>query len=314
MSAEALEEFQSVSNVTHTSPKAKIHCVVSGIPEDMKKGSGSSYFDGKLSDDNKSMRVYGYDPGVRRKLFESQTDETSAIIISGCSVKNARGSSTDLEVFVNKHATITKSDKVFTAPTSTTGQTTPIKEICDLSVNTFVEVKVTVCSVNDPQCITTKSLTCQELMVADSTGSTRLTVWENEINTMEKGKSYHLQNVSVREFKGNKFLSTSIKGSLIKEIQDIGKVVQDQTQLEVITGPTRTTHIKNVKVVGVQKFDTYNACFTCNGKIIADDKDEEIGECAKCQTIQCIGEAETQAVMATLILKPGKHFVHLMLS
>lgn len=230
MSAEPFEEFQSVSDVTHTSPKAKIHCIVSGIPEDMKKGSGSSYFDGKLSDDNKSMRVYGYDPGVRRKLFESQTEEPSAIIITGCSVKNARGSTTDLEFrSVNKHATITKSDKVFTAPTSTTGQTTPINEICELSVNTFVDVKITVCSVNDPQCITTKSLTCQELMVADSTGSTRLRIWENEINTMEKGKSYHLQNVSIREFKGKKFLSTSIKGSLITEIPDIGKVTQDQT-------------------------------------------------------------------------------------
>ena len=36
--------------VEHTSTRAKIHCVISGIPEDMKQGSGSSFVDGKLSD------------------------------------------------------------------------------------------------------------------------------------------------------------------------------------------------------------------------------------------------------------------------
>ena len=66
---DAFEEFQTVSDVKHTSPKAKIYCVVSGIPEDMKQGSGSSFFDGKLSDNDTSIRVYGYDPDVRRRLF-----------------------------------------------------------------------------------------------------------------------------------------------------------------------------------------------------------------------------------------------------
>lgn len=44
---QAFEEFQSVSDVNHTSPKAKIHCVISGIPADMKEGSGNNFFDGK---------------------------------------------------------------------------------------------------------------------------------------------------------------------------------------------------------------------------------------------------------------------------
>ena len=35
-----------------------------------------------------------------------------------------------------------------------------------------------------------------------------------------------------------------------------------------------------------------------------DDKDEEIGECAKCKTVQCISEGDNLAAMATLILKP----------
>ena len=85
------------------------------------------------------------------------------------------------------------------------------------------------------------------MTVADSTGSIRLTVWENEINTMKQGKSYHVQNVAVCEFKGYKFVSTSIKGSLIEAIPDIGTVVDDQTQVEMSAGPT---HSKTLKCQG----------------------------------------------------------------
>ena len=169
---ETFEEFEFVSDITHTNPRAKIYCIVSGIPQDMKKGLGSSYFDGKLSDNNKSIRVYGYDPGVRRKLFDPQSEEAGMIIIAGCYVKNAKGSTKDLEVFVNKQATITKSDKVFTAPMSTIGIPTPINDICDFSVNTFFAIKITVCTVDDLQSIPSKCLTCQKRTIADSSGST----------------------------------------------------------------------------------------------------------------------------------------------
>ena len=53
---EAFDEFHDVSQITHTSPKAKIHCVISEIPEEMKAGAGSSFFDGKLSDNKESIR------------------------------------------------------------------------------------------------------------------------------------------------------------------------------------------------------------------------------------------------------------------
>ena len=41
---DTFEKFQTVSDVKHTSPKAKIYCVVSGIPDDMKQGFGEQLF------------------------------------------------------------------------------------------------------------------------------------------------------------------------------------------------------------------------------------------------------------------------------
>ena len=44
---EAFEEFESVASVNHTSPKAKIHYLVTRIPENMMDGTNSTIFDGK---------------------------------------------------------------------------------------------------------------------------------------------------------------------------------------------------------------------------------------------------------------------------
>lgn len=60
-----MEDFQTVSDVKHMSPKAKIYCVVGGILEDMKQGSRSIFIGGKLSDKDTSIRVYRYNPEVR---------------------------------------------------------------------------------------------------------------------------------------------------------------------------------------------------------------------------------------------------------
>ena len=168
--AEAFDEFQSVSDVTHTSLKAKIHCVVSGIPEEMKQGSGSSYFDGKLSDNERSIRIYGYDPTVRRKLFTSQTQENRAIRLT---------------------TAIEKSEKVFTVPPARQClcHCVPIANIYKLPVQTFVDINITVCSIEELEFIPIKHLNCQQMTVADSTASICLTVWENEVITMEQGKS-----------------------------------------------------------------------------------------------------------------------------
>ena len=88
--SDAFDEFKDVSEITHTSPKAKIHCVITDIPDEMKDGAGSSFFDGKLSDDKKSIRVYGYDPEVKRKLFNAQSQEKNTVLLSSCSVKQSR--------------------------------------------------------------------------------------------------------------------------------------------------------------------------------------------------------------------------------
>ena len=72
----------------------------------------------------------------------------------------------------------------------------------------------------------------QDVLLGDSTGTLRLTLWEEEIGKMEEGVSYKLCGMVVREFRGRKFLSTSKQNSVIETIDDIGDVEEEDTDEE----------------------------------------------------------------------------------
>ena len=83
-----LEELESVSEISHVSPNAKVNGVVTSLSP-MKKSKTCSYFDGDLTDDKGCMRIFGFDAGVRKKLalFEESKD---AVALSNCKVKTSR--------------------------------------------------------------------------------------------------------------------------------------------------------------------------------------------------------------------------------
>ena len=132
----------------------------------------------------------------------------------------------------------------------------PLCDVEKIPTKTFLTIEIKVLSIMEPKLIESKQLNCQEMIVADESEAIRLSVWENEVNSMKQGESYQLQNVSVREYVGKKFVSTSTKESIIKAIPGIGQV-DKQTQPGMSADATPGKHLKDVKVVGLQKFDTY---------------------------------------------------------
>lgn len=220
--------------VTHTSPKAKIHCIVSEVPENMKKGKNSNFFDGHLSDGNKTIRIYGYNRDVRRKLFGTQETANRTVLLSGCCVKTARNGQ-DLEVFVSKQTSVEESSKQFVVTKHDPFKKISIDNAVTININTKITVEAKVMSKQDPGFIESKQLRIQELEIADSSGSTRLTVWDDVVDTLKVDHSYLLQNVTVREFKGKRFLSTS-EMTKVTPIEDIGDVELPEAQ-----SPTSST-------------------------------------------------------------------------
>ena len=88
------------------------------------------------------------------------------------------------------------------------------------------------------------------MTVADKSGAARPSVWEKEVGTLKQGQSYHLEKVSVREYVGGKFLSTSIKVSIITAIPDVGRI-DDETQVETSADVSPGDHLANAKIIGI---------------------------------------------------------------
>ena len=83
---EQVEEFVEVADVSHACENGNIHGVVNSLSP-MKKSK--KYFDGEISDGKASLRIFGFDSGVRRKLAEFE-EGSSAVALSHCKVKQSR--------------------------------------------------------------------------------------------------------------------------------------------------------------------------------------------------------------------------------
>ena len=71
-----------------------------------------------------------------------------------------------------------------------------------------------------------------DIIIADGSGTARVSVWEGHVNTMEVNASYCLKNFMVREFLSTKYLTMAKEGSEIIAIGDIGGVVEQSKEDE----------------------------------------------------------------------------------
>ena len=90
-----VDGFTNVSDIHLTSPNAKVQGAVKTVSP-MKTGSGYPYFDGEITDGKGTMRIYGFDSSVRRRLLEFEGNK-HAVSMSKCEVKKNR-SGEELEV------------------------------------------------------------------------------------------------------------------------------------------------------------------------------------------------------------------------
>ena len=66
-------------------------------------------------------------------------------------------------------------------------------------------------------------------------------------------------------------------------------------------------NLKNVRIVGVQKLDTYYQCLKCAAKVTEDD---DVGECLRCSMVQNLSHCHT-GVMACVIVKSENNILTL---
>ena len=220
--------------------------------------------------------------------MEEFQGKDATITLSNCEVKRSRQGET-LEILVGKDSQVDVSDKEFDVSAISDakyGETISLDQLPDLDQFQRVSVTVKVLRVDDPQQIPSGKMK-QDVLVGDSTGTARLTLWEEEIGSMDDNSSYQLKGVTVRQFKGKRFLSTSKGISCILEADDIGSVDEQSEEDDDNISDRTTSTVKNARIVGVLDMQTYSSCAKCGSKVLPDEDDEDLCECVKCKMTQC---------------------------
>ena len=119
--------------------KAVVHGVVMHVSpvKTSRTNAKRKYFDGRIGDGKKVVRVVGFDPSLRGKL-EGLREEGKAVCIANCVVK---GEERNNEILINSKTTVTQSPRKFTV-IADLDEVTQLTDIGNLSTGQQMTVRV----------------------------------------------------------------------------------------------------------------------------------------------------------------------------
>ena len=123
----------------------------------------------------------------------------------------------------------------------------------------------------------------QDCVIADSTGTAQLTLWEKNVGTLSTDQSYQLSGLLIRSFKGLKYLSIPKENFSVKDIGAVSQAETDGEKKNVLT---------NVVIRAVRFFENYRTCYACKAKVTPSDT---LAQCNKSNTLQRLDKCSSQA-------------------
>ena len=187
-----LEEFVP-SDIHERKDGVSIHGVMTELSpiKVSQKNTNVKYFTGKITDGKKTLRMVSSDSVLGQRLNTYQKDVVP-VCLTECQVKDASGSA-DFEIVASPRRTnALKSEKKFELPKDLnmidpdTAKTILLEELQDIAVNQSTSVQAKAVRVGMPEDVQSKTtwrvLQKQECVIADTTGSGRLVLWQNDIN------------------------------------------------------------------------------------------------------------------------------------
>ena len=287
---------------------AIVHGLVVGDISPIKasqKNSDVKFFESRLCDDKKMVRVISFAPQLR-KDFTNAKESGEEILLRDCIIQQSKFNS-QLEVLANSRTKILKSPKRFKIDENVVQTTSTsddldiiVSDLHDLAVNQRVNIVGKVVHMDAPMKIQSSTsdkgcLLKQDFTLADSTAATRAVLWEEKVACIELHQSYKFSNATVRQFNQKKYVSLSAN-CRIEKIDDIGDV--DSTLLiDQHESPCRL--IKG-EIITVIRHDTYSACRMCKSKL--PDASANLLKCTKCSAFTKANKTRTIST-ATMIIE-----------
>ena len=135
-----------------------------------------------------------------------------------------------------------------------------------------------------------KELSKQEVTIGNETGVCRMVLWEGDVDSIEEGKSYRFEDVGVRKFGGNKYLSYARTSSkvVVAELEEVNEdeVVGEESE--------DWGHVVSGEISTVISTAEYLSCKVRRSKALSEDG--LIAECTKCSCVMktsCCGQSKS---------------------
>lgn len=173
-----------------------------------------------------------------------------------------------------------------------------VEEIQDKQHNTLENIAGHVLLNGTPETVDVrgKTLTKQETMFTDNSGSLRLVLWEQDKKKMKSRQCYNLSHVAIKEFNGTNYLTLTKYSN-----------VTEATKLNVTRHDDVPDTIQQVQVQfppdGINYVQSYLSCNKCHSKVINSDK--KIIKCSKCGLTQ-LKTKRRNKVMASILTITAK--------
>lgn len=286
-----MEEFSSLELITLPSKAAKLHGVITNISPMKQTGIGKSYFECQFADETSTVRMVGFDTAQQQKMAEHQ-EQQQTISVDNCEIKKSRYGDS-MEVLLKQSTAVECSPRKLASVCNNYADIITLDEFFSMPDYKGITIIIKVVKIS-PKIEVKPGLEKQDIVVADATGSARLTLWQRDIDILEVNESYELQNVTVRSYNDKKYLTPPRLGFKFRGVSDIGDIADvEETVAE------EKYKLNDATVALVTNFSIGKVCIVCKGKV--EITSYRIGKCSKCSASQRLDKCAVQ-VSATLLI------------
>ena len=262
------------------------------------KGQKAPFFDFifQTSDEEKKRGIC-YEPGKRPTLHQAYSQKSPVKISKLKRLPSSSFSSNTEDFKITKKSKIMPTTTDFSYNPEIASSLVTVKQALSADLYKSVDVVAKVMSKQqEKQLIISngKQLMKVDCMIADTTDTIKLVLWEDLIDKVDCGKSYLFQAVKIRVFDDAKYLSTN-ESTIITAYADIKDVN--------LTSQDIKDNIIEGQCIGVNLKKT-TSCIVCNNTLVI-EADKETVKCRSCNTTM-LSEACNKKIVCILTIKTAK--------
>ena len=257
------------------STEASVEGIIKSMSPLKTSRKGTHYYNFTIVDGSNAVGGVCFDPESHSTMKDMYQNKTT-IKLAPVVIKRQRDSSA-VEIVANKKSKLMKSESMISddVPDPDRSMFTSLKDVQAESDNTF-NVQVKVVRLDDVEEIQKDGVMLKKrtVVIADSTATCHLSLWENNIDCLEQDRSYRLINVKAKVFSENVHL-TLTSSTVMHIIDDIGDV-----HTEVKPSNLHKVTCTTGEIVGCKNVNVFHSCLFCAGKLR--DPHNQVTICTVC--------------------------------